>query len=377
MMEAPAPIVLGRWILAAGVALLAGVLLFLLHAAERVPQLQALNIWALTGSPLLIWILMFSARAHAYGSALSHQQFLEEEAKNAQESWQEWAQRSLAVYASCVLLPDQVSASVLTQGTPNVPPRTGQARRISGLPLGVDRAQAGLQLLAPALATALQALPAGQELRVTLLSDVESGQYDVLRDAWQQIWASETRQPQQASVTLTDELSWQRIDEALKTGSAAFELILVVQVNGEAAYSDGLAALLLCPDKLACAWELPVLGDVLRPMPLNITTHQSELSLYFQTQGRARQASGLLADGADWQPVIDEVFALGAAHGASLKVEQQRVLERLCGLVGPFSHWLTAALGVEMVRHQHQPLLLLAKENSRHWISTVTKRESA
>jgi hypothetical protein len=366
----------GRWVLAAGTAVLACVLLFLLYASERVPHLQALNVWALSGSPLLIWVLAFGARAYAYGGALSHHQFLEEEAQAAQQAWQDWAQRYLAVHASCVLLPDQVSASVLTQDSPNLPPRTGLARRIAALPVQQEeRALAGLQLLFPALGPALQALPAGQDLRVTLLSDVEPSQYEALRDAWQQNWASATCRPQSATVTLAAELSYQWIDEKLKTASQTFELIVVLQVHGEAAYSDGLAAMLLCPDSLALAWELPVTGGLLRPMPLDINQLKSELPLFLQTQTRACQATGLLADGADWQPLTGKLIAAGGTHGASLKVEQQWVQELLCGLPGPFSSWLVAALGVEMARHQRRPLVVLTQEESRHWISTVTMGE--
>lgn len=377
VMPAPATMVLGRWILAAVVALLAGVLLFLLHAAERVPPLQALNIWVLAASPLFIWLLLFSARAYVYGSALGHHQFLEDEAQHAQQSWQEWAQRHLAVHASCVLLPDQMSAGALTQGAAHLPLRTGQARRISALPSGDDRASTGLQWLIKALAKDLQALPAEQELRVTLLSDVEPKRYNALRDAWQQIWTSETHRPPSTTVTLTDELSFQLIDELLQTGSVTVELILVLQVNGEAKYSDGLAALMLCPDKLASARNLAVQGELMRPMPLDITTLHSELPLFWQTQASARMASGLLADNDDWRPVIGELFANSRAQGASLKVEQQWVQERLCGIAGPLNHWLSAALGVEMARHRDQPLLLLLNEKSRHWIGTISKRELA
>ncbi|PAM83228.1 hypothetical protein CES87_13030 [Pseudomonas sp. ERMR1:02] len=368
---------LSRWMLAAGVALLVGVLLFWLHASGQVPLLQVLNIWALAGSPLLLWLLIFSARAYAYGGALSHHQFLEDEAQNAQESWQDWARRSVAVHACCALLPDQVSAAVLARGRTDLPPRTGQARRISVLPSAGDRTQASLQLLVTAVATALHALPATQELRVTLLNDAGAGQYDALRDAWQRIWASEKFNLQPTTITLTDQMSLQWIDDVLKTGSTAFELILVLQVNGKAAYSDGLAALLLCSDQLASACKLPVLADLLRPMPLDVTTLHSELPLLLQTQTSARLATGLLADGAHWQPTINEIFAIGRAHGAAVKVEQQWIQERLCGLTGPFSHWLIAALGVEMVLHQPQPLLLLAEEQSQHWINTVIKRELA
>lgn len=377
VVEAPAPIVLGRWLLAAGAALLACVLVFLLHASERIPSMQGLNIWALSGAPLLIWILVFGARAYVYGKDLSHHQFLEEEAHAAQQAWQDWAQRSLVVSASCVVLPDQVSASVLTQSLPHLQPRTGQARRIAALPVQGGRAQAGLQLLVPALTTALHTLPVGQELRVTLLSDVEPGDYPALRDAWEQACSAATGTASSATVTLTGELSYQWLDETLKSASAAFELILVLQVSGEAAYSDGLAALLLCPDRLAYAWDLPVSGALLRPMSLDTSALKRELPLFLQTQISARRASGVLADAADWQPMISEVFATCSAQGASLNVEQQWLQEHFCGLSGPFSQWLVAALGVELARHQQRPLLLLVKEKTMNWISTVTHRELA
>lgn len=377
VMEAPEPPVLGRWVLAAVVAVLACVLLFLLHASERMPLLPTLNIWALSGSPLLVWILAFGARAHAYGGALSRYQFLEEEAQGAQQSWQGWAQRYLAVSASCVLLPDQVSASVLAQVPSGLSPRTGMARRIAALPVQADRAQAGLQMLVQALAPALQALPASQELRVTLLSDVDPGQYEALRDAWQQAWTTMMSRPLPATVALADELSYQWIDETLKNASSAIELILVLQVHGEDAYSDGLAALLLCPDSLALALELPVTAGLLRPMPLDIDMPDSEFPLFLQTQTSACQATGLLADDADWQPLIGKMFAVSGAHGASLKVESQWIQESLCGLSGPLGHWLVTAFGVEMVRHQRKPLLVLAQEESRHWITTVTTGELA
>ena len=378
VVEAPAPPVLGRWVMAAGIAMLGCMLLFLLYASERVPQLRVLSVWVVSGTPLLVWVLAFGARAYVYGGALSHHQFLEEEAQGAQRAWQDWAQRYLAVHASCVLLPDQVSAGLLTQGPLGLPPRTGQARRIAALPAQKEeRAQAGLQLLLPTLGPVLKALPAEQELRVTLLSDAEPGQYEALRNAWQQSWAFAMPQAQPATVTLAAQLSYQWLDEKLKTASSAFELIVVLQVHGEAAYSDGLATLLLCPDSLALTCELPIKGALLRPMPLDINTLQSELPLFLQTQTSVCQATALLADSADWQPLAGKIITAGVAHGASLNVKQQWIQETLCGLPGPFSHWLVAALGVEIARHQQRPLLVLAQEESQHWISTVSTGERA
>ncbi|WP_434610107.1 hypothetical protein [Pseudomonas sp. R1-7] len=377
VVKAPAPIVLGRWVFGAGAAVLASVLLFLLHAAEHLPVMQTLNIWAFSGSPLLAWALAFGARAYAYGGALSHHQFLQAEAQDAQHAWQDWAHRYMAVQASCVLLPDRVSASVVVQDGLNVPPRTGQARRIAEVQQQPQRAHSGLSLLLSALEPAARVLPVRQPLRVTLLNDIEPGQYAALREAWHQIWVTDMGLPPPESVTVSAELSYQWIDETLRTGSTAAELILVLQLQGGSVYSDGLAALLLCPDRLALAWKLPVVGGLLRPMPLDINRLPEELPIFLQSQTNALQATGLLADAADLQPLIGQLFAAGGALGASLEIGQQWVQERLSGATGPFSHWLTAALGVEMSRHQQCPLLLLAEDESGHWISTVTTGEIA
>ncbi|WP_330211348.1 hypothetical protein [Pseudomonas sp. AM4(2022)] len=375
--EAPKPPVMMRWLLAAIVAVLVGVLLFVLHASERLPWLQVLNIWALAGFPLLVWVLAFGARAHLYGGALSHYQFLEAQAREAEQSWQGWAQRSLAVAASCVLLPDQVSASVLVQNPSAIPLRTDTVRRLAALPAREARAAAGLQMLIQALAPSLQTLPVGQDLRITLLSDVAPDHYQALRDDVQKTWSAGPNLSQPVMISVVNELSFQWVDDVFKTVSTTIELVLVLQVCGKDTYSDGLAALLLCPDALAQALKLPVTAGLLRPMPLSIDALDSEFSLFLQTQTSAGKATGLLADGADWQPITGRILAIAAEHGSSLQAEQQWLLEGLCGRPGPLGHWLVTALGVEIVRHQRQPLLVLAREKSQRWISTVTTGELA
>lgn len=375
--DTPKPPVLARWFWAAVVAVLVCALLFVLHVSGRVSLLQALDAWVLSGVPLMVWLLAFGARAYAYGRALSHHQFLEERAQEVQKSWQGWAQRSMAVSASCLLLPEQVSASVLTQGPSGLPSRTGQARRITALPEGAERTQAGLQMLIHAMASAIKALPSGQLLRVTLLSDVDPGHYDGLREVLRQAWSTAISRTPPATICLAGELSYSCIDENLTTASAAIELVLVLQVHGQEAYSDGLAALLLCPDSLALAMKLPISASLLRPMPLNIGALDSELPLFLHTQKNACQAVGVLADGSAWQPLIGELLAVAGAHGASLNATQQWIQEGASGLPGPFGHWLVAALGVEVARHQHAPLLVLAQEKSKHWVGTVITGELA
>ena len=301
--DMPGPPVMSRWLWAAALAVLTGLLLFLLHASERMPFMHAFDIRVFSGSPLLIWVLAFGARAYTYGRALAHYRFLEEQAQEAQQSWQTWAQRYMAVSASCVLLPDQVSACVLSQGPSGLPPRTGQARRIEALPMHAERARYGLQMLIQTVAPAIEALPTGRELRLILLSDVDAEEYQTLRDTLQHVWCATVRRVLPTTTTLSGELSYSWIDETLRTASTAMELILVLQVSGAQTYSDGLAALLLCPDRLADALTLPITAGLLRPMPLDINLLGSELPQLLQTHIRAREATALLADDASWQPL--------------------------------------------------------------------------
>lgn len=368
-------ILLGRWVLTALVAMLAGALLFWLHVSERVAGLEAFNVWVVSGLPLLVWVLAFATRAYVYGGALNHWHFLATEAQAVQQAWEYWAHRYLAVQGSCVLLPDQVSAAVLARNS-NVPSRVGKARRITALPER-EREHAGLRLLLSAVAPAVRTVSAKQRLQVTLLSDVEPDRYESLRDTWQRVWVNDFELPTPAAVSLCGNLSYQWIDETLKAARSTTELILILQIHGGVAYSDGLAALLLRPDRLALSGEQPVAGGLSRPMPLDIANLSGDLRIFLQSQTNARLATGVLADCADWRPYMRSVLSLSGAEQLSLKADQQWTQECLCGLPGPLSHWLTAALGVEMARHQQRPLLMLTQENSGHWISTVTTGEAA
>lgn len=368
--EAPPSVATGRWLLGAGAAVLIGVLLFMLHAAERVPLLQLLNIWVLAIAPLLLWAMLLIVRLQVHGSAVNYQLFLQQESDAANASWQEWAHRSLVVNASCLLLPDQVTATALMQGDAHLPLRDGLARRVSALPAGTGRAEAGLLMLMTAMTSALDALPSEHTLRVTLLCDAPPCDRDALLDAWHRAWATRIGKPQPATVMLTEALSFEWMDEVFRTGSSAFELLLVVQVNGAATYSDGLAALLFVPDKIASAFDVPVRAALLRPMPLEVSQLEDDVHLFLRTQASARLACGLLADNADWQPVINGIRITADTEGV---LRQQWIQERLCGLAGPFNQWLTAALAAEVVQHKAEPLLLLTREKSRHWINTVMR----
>lgn len=371
--EPPVPLSLPRWLGAGLLVLLVGVALFVLAASERVPQLKAVNIWWLCLSPLLLWVLVFAARAYVYGRALSHQQFLEEQADEAQRAWSAWAQRHLVVKACCCIFPEQVSAAALMQVRAGVLPSPPVAKRIAKLPTdALQREQAGIQLLLAGLAPALAELPAASALRVTLLCDSSPDDHESLKQVWLSNWQRDAGKPSLGHLCVVSEFSYGEVESRLKAQDAAMELLVVLQVCGDDAYSDGLAALLFSPDVLQAAPST----RLLRPMPVNPECLEDELATFLQTQAAARQAVGVLADRDACRPTVRTLMALASTQGTQLKAENQWTQSALCGLPGPFSHWLTTTLGVEMARHQQRPLLVLASEGTQGWIATVATEVS-
>jgi len=376
---APLALSPARWLAALAIAGLAGVSLFLLHASQRLALLQSVNIWLFAFAPLLLVALAFAVRAFRYGGTLSHHAFLADEAQLAQESWETWTGRYLTVHDSCALLPERVSGALLAKGVEELSLHTGQARRLSMLPDDpFDRIQLSLLRLLEALQPSLEELGAKAPLRATLLCDAETTRGGQIAESWRRVWINVMGDEPWTPLIQETELSLARIDEKIRTGEPSLELILVVQTEGGEAYSDALAALLVCLDTSPAPGPLPVKARLLRPMPLDISDLQGEVAEFMQSQRAARSATGLLADVAQWQQASAPVLAASQAADAALKAEQQWIQERYSGVPGPFSSWAGLALGIELVQHRQEALLVLGKEQDRQWLSTLTgHKESA
>lgn len=369
----PSPV---RWLLIVVLAVAAAVLIFLLYVV--LPELQALNVWALIASPLVVAILALAARVHAYGGALDEYRLRQERSRLAQVAWAEWGQRYMSAMGGLVLLPEHLSAVAMMKPPHTPVPHSGKARRIVGLPKSQKgRALAGLAQLMGSLSTVLAPLRPSESLSVTVLTDAPQDEHPALADACQQHLSDLTPSSTLTGVHLTTQLSFAWMEENLKTPRDAVELILVVQAHGKEAYSDGLAAILLCPDGVAKAHKLPIAARLLRPMPLDVDSLETDFTTFLQIQAKAREATGVLADRADWQPETTTLLAAAAREGAALSVDHRWILEPVNGVPGPCGHWLLAALGIEMTKLAKEPLLLLASEHSGRWINTVTPGELA
>ncbi len=368
----PSPV---RWLLIFLAAGVLAVLMFLLYAVQ--PALQMFNVWAFCALPLIAAVLALAARVYFYGGALDEFALGQERSRRAEEAWRQWGQRYIAVLGNSVLMPDGVSAAAV-HAADNYAPRSGTAQRIDQMPAdGDDRAMGGPESVLTPLSRVLTALPPGQAINLTVLTDVPDDQQTALRDACQQHLSDLTPSSTLTGVHVTTQLSFAWMEENLKTPGDAVELILVVQTHGKDAYSDGLAAILLCPDGVAKAHKLPIAARLLRPMPLDVDSLETDFTTFLQIQAKAREATGVLADRADWQPETTTLLAAAAREGAALSVDHRWILEPVNGVPGPCGHWLLAALGIEMTKLAKEPLLLLASEHSGRWINTVTPGDMA
>ena len=79
--EQPSPPSSGGWLISGVLAVIAGVLLFVLHASGTFSALKAINIWLFALIPVVLWILTFSTCGYLYGREMERFQFFQREAR--------------------------------------------------------------------------------------------------------------------------------------------------------------------------------------------------------------------------------------------------------------------------------------------------------
>ncbi|PVZ79331.1 hypothetical protein C9426_33960 [Serratia sp. S1B] len=370
--EQPAPPASGRWLLGFMLAIIVSIMLFLLHAANHLGGLQAVNIWLVAVIPLVGYLLAFSLRSYLFGQALSQYHFLQDEAQTAQREWHQWAERYMAVLASCVLLPDKITASFLVKQPADLPSQLGLTRRIDYLTEGQMSVRFAITTLLGIIADPLTKLPQTQPLHVTLVTDSDMEQ-ETLSTLFSEGWLTTMPgHPAPLDVSVQSSLSYDLIESRIREAQEAVDLILVLQLEGEERYSDGLSVFLLTPDDAAKKHALPVTGRLLRPMLLDPQHLASEMALFFDTQPLSLKAPGLLGDCRDFLALTYQIVPTCSDKGGALTIDKVMTLERAIGLTGPLSAWLLAGLCVDFCRCQEIPYLMFSQSAPYWFVSTVS-----
>lgn len=359
----PAPSMM-RWFLIGALMVIVGVLLFIIHASGYVKELNEFSIWWVSLTPPGLWLFLFCLRYWLWGRKVDEHTFLNREAELGQKQWEAWAERYLILSASSIVLPDGVTAeAILKSSVDALPSRYALTRRLHDINAPLKSALASLQ---PAVCQ----LPPDLPVSVTLVTDLPDAE---LSKAFATVWTSlfpQRAAPDDITVTPAFSLGW--VEERLKQPVLTVNLILVIQLCGGDAYSDGLAALLLTSDDVAQKYRLPHPVRLLRPMPLELDKFDDEFTLFLETQTAACRTARVLGDSCSWEKTAAPLMTIGSEHGAGWDPAGRLLLEKWCGIPGPAAPWLLTALAADLVSLDHTSLLTLFSSGEERFISTVT-----
>lgn len=362
------------WLIGGLVALIAGVLIFVLHANQLLGMWQRYNLWVLSASPLFAWFVLICLRGWVYNDAVDKHEFEVKEADYSQQQWTEWAGRYLAVLFRESILPEKLTPAQFM--TP-----AGREQHISqSLRVDIDSDGEAITALLCNLVEPLTRLPADLPLNVFLLTDSPADNAELqapFETCWRHLMPAERPVP---ALDIMRSYSFGAVERRIKTPDISAELILVQQQHGGERYSDALACLLLTSDDVATKYELTHDVRLLRPMQLEGNTLLSELDLYFSTQTQAAATQHLIGDGARWGKSLSTLWKASEPYGGDWKAGQPHWLESYAGICGPFSPWILAAVVSDVVQLQQADCLMLSESEGQRFINTVTtgnKHESS
>ena len=354
------------WFITGVIALVTGVLLFLLHASQRLGPLQGCNIRVLSATPTLTWLVLISLRAWRYNMVFNRHRLEFNEAEYAQQRWTEWAGRYQAILHSTALLPESLTAAQFFQPAAGLELHGHQIRRLPW-----NEAE-GLSILLGDVSDTLLQLPVELSLSITLLTDSPTDPLalqELLTTSWK-VRVSET-QPV-PDLKIRQSLSLLTLDTRLKLSATSAELILVQQLQGGDCYSDAQAVLLLVSDDVATQYALKHDARLLRPMGLNQSRLAEELALFFSIQTQANRTQFIVGDRLSWAEAFVELLNAREPDSGRWKTEHLYWLEHYSGICGPFSPWIMATVASDMVSLQQTAGLMLATDNEQSFITTLT-----
>lgn len=356
------------WLIAGLIAVIAGVLLFVLHANHFLGALQEFNLWIVSGGPLFIWFVTICIRGWMYNHAMDRHQFESDEADYAQQQWVSWAGRYLAVLYSRVILPDELTPSTVLKAPKDLEQGGSLCRRIT-LPVGEDAFSALIGGLEISELQRLSDLP----FNTTLLTDSHESD-ESLQRAFSMCWlqlVGEAYSVPPLTILKARSLAW--VEERLKSPILDVELLLIHQTQGGSGYSDALSALMLTSDDVATKYKLSHHARLLRPMSLESTQMLSEeLDTFFSTQSQAIAARAIVGDSMEWGDDFSTLLASAKQYDGSWKPQQCHWLEKYTGLSGPFSPWIMAAAVSDIAMLKKEDCLMLSGDKEQRFVNTVT-----
>ncbi|ELD0414579.1 hypothetical protein QNZ02_001553 [Escherichia coli] len=372
MPEKPSLII---WLIGGLAALIAGGLIFVLHANQLLGAGQNYNIWIVSSSPPFIWIFCICLRTWLFNNDVDKHEFESNEAEYSQQQWTEWAGRHLAVMNSEVILPQSLTVPMFIPESTELEQYNGLAMR-----LDISLAVAASSIQLEGVKDALMRLPTDIALKAFLLTDSYEEDAElraIFDDCWRELMPAARPVP---TLSVQRSLSFDAVERRIKTPDISVELIMVQQLCGRERYSDALATLLLTTDDVATKYKLDHDVRLLRPMSLEGDDLFSEFERYFSTQTQSINTQHIIGDHVHWGQSFFLMLQASEFYQGHWKTEQLHWLETYAGRCGPFSPWIMTAIVSDAVQLLKTNCLMLSEGEGQRFINTVTtgnKNESS
>ncbi|MGG6136455.1 hypothetical protein ACQV2E_11365 [Pantoea allii] len=353
------------WLILGVVAVVGSVMLFVLHANKLSGPLQALNIWVVTASPIVIWFFFLCLRGWIFNSAFDKHVFEANEADYAQQQWTEWAGRNIAVLHSGVIFPEALTPSRFLQASAEQMQHTTLTQHFHH-----STPENCISQLLGCASDALARVPSDLPLSASLLTDSQADPLK-LQVEFAKVWQDTVplRPVPVLNIQTAKTFIW--LEERIKLPTLDVDLILVHQTQGKGRYSDILASLLLTSDDVATKYQLTNDARLLRPMSLDMVDIGQSLDTFFSTQTQACATENIIGDQAAWGDAFPDLLEAAAVYTGHWKPEQLHWLEQYAGLSGPFSPWIMAAVASDIVNIQKADCLMLSTDAEQKFINTV------
>ncbi|MDX5631045.1 MULTISPECIES: hypothetical protein [unclassified Brenneria] len=326
--------------------------------------------WSLIAiSLVLLWILAFGFRFYFYGNRLDCYQQWKEECSKADEAWRLWASRYMAVVKSVVLLPDQITASMIYQVESDIEVSRGMVKHIDYVPKALTPR---LSLLLSLVANEIMALPEESSLNITLIVNELPINEEVVGNAFAQGWQQHIgSQHSWRELTIVDNLSPIVIEDWIKSPASEATLLLVAQHSDMNEFSDGLAVMLLINDDHAQRWGFGDQTKIYRPMIIDRDQMALQYQQFINTQPPARAAKGLLLADSEGSPYAADILQQSLDDKGNLDVSHVRHLENMIGTSGPTGAWLALALAADLTSTYQDNYIVLAQDAGEWTVSAI------
>lgn len=369
----PSPPVVRRWISALLVLIFScfsGRIFF--PTGIPLPGLQlTLNTnWPLIATSLgLLWILVLGIRFYFYGHRLECYRLWQDECSKADEAWRLWASRYMAIIKSGVLLPGQITASMIYSAESDIEVSTGLIKHIDSFP---KELAPRVSLLLSSVANEIIALPGEISLNVTLMVNESLNNEAVVNDAFMQGWQQHIGNLYTwQRLTIVNSLSPMVMEDWIKSPAPEATLLLVAQRSDMDEFSDGLAVMLLINDDHAQRWGFGGQTKIYRPMVIDKDQMALQYQLFINTQPPARAAKGLLLSDGEGSLHAADILQQSLDGKGNLDVSLVRNLESFIGPSGPAGSWLALALAADLALTHQDNYTVLAQDDSQWTVSTI------